>query len=203
MLKNLAFTFVFILLSASVTLGQKRIFHAGLLGGISFAQVENDGLAHFSKLGFYGGGFISTDFTEIWEGEIGFTYVMKGSRENFSSNASFDGYVMTLGYIEFPFVAKVRANNWAFEFGLSFGLLVNSNESNIQQSDAFSSAPFQPFEFAGLVGVNYQFTEKVGLDLRGSYSIFPIRYPTDNVYSPTFYGQRNILLTLAVRYFIR
>ena len=77
MLKNLAFTFVFILLSASVTLGQKRIFHAGLLGGISFAQVENDGLAHFSKLGFYGGGFISTDFTDIWEGEIGFTYVMK------------------------------------------------------------------------------------------------------------------------------
>ena len=195
MFKALRNTLIIFLLSTSVVVGQKRIFHAGLLGGISFAQVENDGLAHFSKLGFYGGGFISTDFTEIWEGEIGFTYVMKGSKENFSSNASYDGYVMTLGYIEFPFVAKVRSKNWAFEFGLSFGILVNSNERNIQQSDAFSTAPFQP--------LNYQFTEKVGLDLRGSYSIFPIRYPTDNVYSPTFYGQRNIVLTLAVRYFIR
>lgn len=187
----------------STTIAQERVFHAGLLGGVSFSQVLNDGLSHFSKLGFYGGGFISTEFSELWHGEIGFTYVMKGSKERFSNNASYSGYKMTLGYIEFPFLAKIHSKKWDFEFGLSFGILVNSKEENWYQNDAFSSAKFQPFEFAGVLGVNYSIDDKWGLNLRSTNSIFPIRYPTDNVYHPPFYGQRNIVLTFAVRYFIR
>ena len=185
------------------SLNAQRVFHAGLLGGMSISQVMNDGLSHYSKLGFYGGGFISTEFSEIWQGEIGFTYVMKGSKENFSNNASYSGYKMTLGYIEFPFIAKIRSKKWAFEFGLSLGILVNSKEENWYQNDAFSSAQFEPIEFAGVLGVNYSFDDKWGLNLRSTNSIFPIRYPTDNVYHPPFYGQRNIILTLAVRYFIQ
>lgn len=192
-----------LLFSSTVAISQERVFHAGLLGGISFSQVENDGLAHFSKLGFYGGGFISTEFGDLWQGEIGFTYVMKGSKENFSNNASYNGYKMTLGYIEFPFMARIKPNKWAFEFGLSLGILVNSKEENWYQNDAFSATKFEPFEFAGQLGVDYSFNDKLGLNLRGSYSIFPIRYPSDGVYHPPFYGQRNIVLTLAVRYFIR
>lgn len=184
-------------------MAQGRVFHAGLLGGVSFSQVLNDGLSHYSKLGFYGGGFISTDFNELWSGEIGFTYVMKGSKERFTSNTTYDGYKMTLGYVEFPFIAKVRFQKIQVEFGLSVGLLVNSNEENWYQDQTFSASEFEPFELAGIVGVNYNFNDKWGLDLRSSNSIFPIRYPTDNVYHPPFYGQRNIILTLAVRYFIR
>lgn len=201
MRKYLITSLLFIGIISSVN--AQRVFHAGLLGGVSISQVHNDGLSHYSKLGFYGGGFISTEFSEIWQGEIGFTYVMKGSKENFSSNTSYSGYKMTLGYIEFPFIAKVRSKKWDFEFGLSIGILVNSKEENWYQNDAFSSAQFEPIEFAGVLGVNYSFDDKWGLNLRSTNSIFPIRYPTDNVYHPPFYGQRNIILTLAVRYFIQ
>jgi hypothetical protein len=202
-MRKLFISFFLLIFLATTSMAQGRIFHAGLLGGVSFSQVLNDGLSHYSKLGFYGGGFISTDFNELWSGEIGFTYVMKGSKERFTSNATYDGYKMTLGYVEFPFIAKVRFQKIQVEFGLSVGILVNSNEENWYQDQTFSASEFEPFELAGIVGVNYNFNDKWGLDLRSSNSIFPIRYPTDNVYHPPFYGQRNIILTLAVRYFIR
>ena len=202
-MRKIFISFILFILLSTISKAQERIFHAGLLGGVSFSQVLNDGLSHYSKLGFYGGGFISTDFNELWAGEIGFTYVMKGSKERFSSNATYDGYKMTLGYIEFPFIAKVRFQKIQVEFGLSAGILVNSKEENWYQDQAFSDSKFEAFELAGIVGVNYNFNDKWGLDLRSSNSIFPIRYPTDNVYHPPFYGQRNIILTLAVRYFIR
>jgi hypothetical protein len=201
MRKILLTTIVFFGLLSAVS--AQRVFHAGLLGGVSISQVLNDGLSHYSKLGFYGGGFISTEFSELWRGEIGFTYVMKGSKENFNNDAAYSGYKMTLGYIEFPFLAKIHSGKWDFEFGLSIGLLVNSNEENWYQNDAFSSAKFQPIEFAGVLGVNYSLDDKWGLNLRSTNSIIPIRYPTDNVYHPPLYGQRNIILTFAVRYFIR
>lgn len=193
----------FVLLGLISSIKAQRVFHAGLLGGVSISQVLNDGLSHYSKLGFYGGGFISTEFSELWRGEIGFTYVTKGSKEIFTNSTAYSGYKMTLGYIEFPFLAKIHSEKWDFEFGLSFGILVSSNEENWLQNDAFSSAKFEPFEFAGVLGVNYSLDDKWGLNLRSTNSIIPIRYPTDNVYHPPLYGQRNIILTFAVRYFIR
>jgi len=191
---------VFALLPA---LKAQRIFHAGLLGGVSISQVLNDNLSHYSKLGFYGGGFISTEFSELWGGEIGFTFVMKGSKDIFNNDPVYTGYKMTLSYIEFPFVAKVYSGKWNFEFGLSFGLLISSKEENWYQNDAFSTTKFEQFEFAGVLGVNYSLDEKWSLNLRSTNSIIPIRYPSDNVYHPPLYGQRNIILTFAVRYFVR
>ena len=58
MRKILLTTIVFFGLLSAVS--AQRVFHAGLLGGVSISQVLNDGLSHYSKLGFYGGGFIST-----------------------------------------------------------------------------------------------------------------------------------------------
>lgn len=181
---------------------QDRVFHAGLTGGISAAQVMEDGLSGFNKLGFYGGVFILSEFNKHWIGEIGMTYVMKGSKETQKQNQVYNGYKMTLGYVEFPFLIKYRANKWDFELGLSMGILVNSNEET-WMGDSFSASEFQFFELAVVVGVIYTLNEKWGLNLRSSNSIIPIRYPSDNVYHRACYGQRNIDLTFAVRYFIK
>lgn len=191
--------FIFTIISNA----QERVFHAGLLGGVSASQVQNDNFANFNKLGFYGGVYIQSEFSDKWIWEIGMTYVMKGSKETQQKNVSYNGYKMTLGYVEFPFIVKFRMHEWDIEFGLSAGILMHSNEENLWQDEAYSSAQFEPFELAGIIGVNYSLNEKWGLNLRSSNSIFPIRYPTDNVYHPPLYGQRNIILTFAVRYYIR
>lgn len=191
------------LFSSSFLHSQERVFHAGLLGGLSMSQVLNDSFAHFSKLGFYGGGFVSSEFSDRWAWEIGMTYVMKGSKEQFFTNASYNGYKLTLGYVELPVLVKYGVKKWDFEIGLSFGILVNSKEENRYNDQVYSASEFEQFEFAGLIGFNYFFTEKVAGNIRLSTSILPIRYPTDNVYHPPLYGQRNNVLTFAVRYFIR
>jgi len=191
------------ILFAVLSQAQERVFHAGLLGGISASQVDNDGFAHFNKLGIYAGGYILTEFSDKWIGEVGMTYVTKGSKEQQVSGQAYYGYKMTLGYIEFPFILKFRMHEWDIELGLSGGFLLHSKEENIWQEEAFSDSEFETFEFAAIIGVNYSFDDKWGLNLRSSNSILPIRYPTDNVYHPPLYGQRNIVLTLAVRYFVR
>jgi len=139
---------------------QDRVFHAGLLGGISASQVDNDGLANFNKLGIYAGGYILTEFSDKWIGEIGMTYVMKGSKEPQRSGQTYNGYKMTLGYIEFPFIVKFRMHEWDIEFGLSGGILIHSKEENLWQEEAFSEAQFETFEFAAIIGVNYSFDDK-------------------------------------------
>jgi hypothetical protein len=195
---------LFVLVGLNLTANaQKRVFHAGLLGGTSFSQVLNDNLSHYSKLGLYGGAYLLTELSEQWIAEVGMTYVMKGSKERQRQGEPYNGYKMTLGYVEFPVLIKFRMHEWDIEFGLSAGFLVHSKEENLWQSDAFSTAKFESFEFAGIIGVNYTLNEKWGLNLRSSNSILPIRYPADNVYHPPLYGQRNIILTFAVRYFIR
>ena len=173
------------------------------LGGATASQVLNDSYAHFSKLGFYAGGFVSTNFTDRWIGELGMTYVMKGSKEQFFTNASYNGYKLSLSYVELPVIVKYQVKKWDFELGLSFGILVNSKEENRYNDQVYSAAEFEQFEFAGIVGFNYFFTEKVAGNVRLSTSILPIRYPTDNVYHPPLYGQRNNVLSVAVRYFIQ
>ena len=167
------------------------------------SQVLNDSYAHFSKLGLYGGVFVSSEFSKSWAWEIGMTYVGKGSKEQFFTNASYNGYKMTLGYIELPVVVKYGSNKWDFELGLSFGILVHSKEENRYNDEVYSDSEFEQFEFAGLVGFNYFFTEELAGNIRVSTSILPIRYPTDNVYYPPLYGQRNNLIIFAVRYFVR
>ncbi len=188
---------LFFFVSSIALNAQQRVFHAGLLGGISASHVDNDTFAHFSKLGIYAGGYILTEFSDKWIGEIGMTYVMKGSKEPHRSDQTYKGY------IESPFIVKFRMHEWDIEFGLSAGILLHSKEENLWQNEAFSDSQFETFELAGIIGVNYSFDDKWGLNLRSSNSILPIRYPTEDVYHPPLYGQRNIVLTLAVRYFVR
>jgi len=202
MLRTIFLVFSLFIFTTSI-LAQERVFHAGLLGGISASQVQNDNFLHFNKLGFYGGVYIQSEFSDKWIWEIGMSYVMKGSKETQKKNVTYNGYKMTLGYLEFPFLVKFRMHEWDIEFGLSGGILLHSNEQNLWQDEAYSSAQFETFEFAGIIGVYYSINETWGLNLRSSNSIIPIRYPTDNVYHPPLYGQRNIILTFAVRYYVR
>lgn len=181
---------------------QKRIFHGGLLGGITMTQVQNDNSGGFNKIGLYFGGYILTEFNDMWIGEIGMNYAAKGSREvNRDKNDVYNKYVMRLGYIEFPVIIKFRLQKFDFELGPSFGFLIYGKEFD-QYGEQQSPTEFERFELAAIIGVNYMFNEKLGLDLRSQTSILPIRTPNDGVYYTNGQAQYNIVLSLAVRYFM-
>lgn len=192
----------FFAFSISNVHGQKRLFHGGLLGGLTLTQVQNDTYAGYNKFGLYFGGYILTEFNDMWIGEIGMNYAGKGSKETSrDKNDVYNKYVMRLGYIEFPVIVKIRIQKFDFELGPSFGFLIFSKELD-QYGEQQSPTEFKKFELAVIVGVNYMFNEKLGLNLRSQNSIFPIRTPTDGVYYTNGQGQYNIVLSLAVRYFM-
>jgi hypothetical protein len=193
------FFFTFFILNVQA---QKRLFHGGLLGGITMTQVQNDNSGGFNKIGLYFGGYILTEFNDMWIGEIGMNYAAKGSRETSrDKNDIYNKYVMRLGYIEFPVIIKFRINKFDFELGPSFGFLIYSKELD-QYGEQQSPTEFEKFELAGIIGLNYMFNEKLGLDLRSQTSLLPIRKPSDGVYYTNGQAQYNIVLSLTVRYFM-
>lgn len=181
---------------------QKRLFHGGLLGGITATQVHNDNSGGFNKIGLYLGGYIQTEFSDMWIGEIGMNYAAKGARQNSGDkNVGYSKYVARLGYIEFPVIIKIRFSKFDVEAGLSFGFLLFGSEF-LNGDKQQSPTAYKPFEFAGIIGVNYMFNDKLGVNLRSQTSLLPIRIPTDNVFYTNGQAQYNIVMTFTVRYFM-
>lgn len=195
-------TILFFITIFSGLKAQKRAFHGGLLAGITATQVQNDNSGGFNKIGLYFGGYILSEFGEYWIGEIGMNYAGKGARENSGDkNVGFNKYVSRLGYIEFPVIIKFRIQKFDIEAGLSFGFLLFGEEF-VNGDKQQSPTNYESFEFAGIIGVNYMFNEKFGLNLRSQTSILPIRTPTENVFYSNGQGQYNIVISFAVRYFM-
>ena len=196
------FISILLVLFLTQVYAQKRLFHGGLLGGITATQVHNDNSGGFNKVGPYLGGYIIAEFSDMWIGEIGMNYAAKGAREvSGDKNVGFSKYVAKLGYMEFPVVLKFRISGFDIEAGLSVGFLLFGSEF-LNGNEQQSPTEYESFEFAGIIGVNYMFTDKFGLDLRSQTSIFPIRTPTDGVFYTNGQAQYNIVMTLAVRYFM-
>ena len=196
------FTILFFTATLSGVQAQKRLFHGGILGGLTMTQVQNDNSGGFNKIGLYFGTYILTEFNDMWIGEIGMNYAGKGSRETSrDKNDVYNKYVMRLGYLEFPVIVKFRFHKFDFELGPSFGFLLFSKELD-QYGEQQSATEFKNFELAVIIGVNYMFNEKLGLDLRSQTSILPIRTPNEGVYYTNGQAQYNIVISLAVRYFM-
>jgi len=196
----LLFILLFLFINAD---SQKRIFHAGLLFGMTATQIHNDNSAGFNKIGLYAGGYVSTDFGKRIKFEIGMNYAAKGSRENSGdNNIGYNKYVARLGYIEFPFVVKYRLNKFDIEAGLSIGFLLFGNEF-VNGDKQQSVTDFKKFEFAGILGASYMFNEKWGIEFRSQTSLLPIRTPTDGVFYTNGQGQYNIVMSFAVMYYIK
>ena len=180
----------------------QRLFHGGVLGGITATQVHNDISGGFNKVGLYAGVYLQTHFADRWKAELGMNYAGKGAREvSRDKNDVFNKYVMRLGYLEFPLVIKFNLKKWDFELGPSFGFLLFGKEFD-QYGEQNSPTAFKKYELAGIVGVNFMANEKLGFNLRSQTSILPIRTPNDNVYYTIGQAQYNIVLSLTVRYFV-
>ncbi|TLX77779.1 PorT family protein [Labilibacter sediminis] len=150
-------------------------FKAGMLAGGVFSQVDGDSYAGFNKLGLVTGLYVSREFSDIWSGQFEIVYKQKGSRHN--PNESIEDYTkykLNLNYIEVPVMAKIKVNKFSFEGGVTMGMLINSLEED-EYGDVGATVEFEDFEWGSLVGVNYQFHEKMYANIRWAYSLSRVR----------------------------
>jgi len=150
-------------------------FNAGVIGGAVFSQVDGDTYEGFNKLGLTCGLYVSRSFTEQWMGQFEIIYKQKGSLHNPNESVNdYTKYKLKLNYIEIPVVAKLKVKKFAFEGGAAFGMLINSSEED-EYGEIATTVPFEDYEWSSIVGVCYQFNEKMFADIRWSYSFTRVR----------------------------
>lgn len=175
-------------------------FGAELMLGANFSQVDGDQLGGYNKLGANAGIQINRQVNDDWQGAFEVRFSMKGAKKVLDPEIPEPDLKLSYHYLEVPIIAKfTRYNRITPYAGLSLGINVfNQRDENSIKTE---EEALQPYEIGLLLGGTYHLTEKIGLDLRHSYSLVSIRDFPIVVNSPTVFGRAgwyNRLFTLGL-----
>lgn len=176
-----------------------QTFGGGVFAGLSASQLDGDNWGGYHKAGLSFGAYTNVMLNKYIDAQVELKYVQKGSSSTSENQTEF--YVSKLNYIELPVLLKYRfLNDFRADIGLAVGYLQKATEDKGGYGDDPADPPFDPFEFSGLIGIEYEFIDKLSFNVRFNYSIIPIRaHPGDQTYFRNK-GQYNNVLTFAVYY---
>lgn len=193
---------IFLLIFACIA-GFSQKFEGGVLGGLNASQVDGDTYSGYKKPGIVIGGYVQTNLSPTVFAVMELKFAQKGSR-NIDSLAVNDQikYVMRLNYAELPVYLGIRTSDRiSILLGLSSGYLISGTEYNdygkfvSQDQHAFNA-----FDLEALLGFRFQLSKRIFVDLRGAYSLLPIRKQQGD---PLWYwksNQFNNLLSTTILY---
>jgi len=166
---------VFIIVSLS---SYSQRFEGGLIGGFNASQVDGDLYKGYHKPGIALGGYVQTNLTRTVYAGMELKLMQKGSR-NIDSLA-IEGqikYIMRLNYVDLPVYLGIRTSEKiSLLIGVSPGYLISGIEYNdYGKFPEEDENTFNEFDFQGLLGFRFQVSRRLYVDLRGSYSLMPIR----------------------------
>ena len=199
-----AFVIICVLLDSGITLSQESVFGAGIIGGLTTAQIHGDAIGGFNKIGFNFGGFVNVDLASNFSTEFDMYVINKGSRKNPSKwDPSY--WTIRLNYIEIPFLIRYKYKKITAELGLSYGRLINQKFlANGLEYTPDRVRYFNKNEYSGIAGVQYQMKSNLSLNLRYSQSMWKVRSFTFTY--PRYYifawqaGSANAVISLSLKY---
>lgn len=197
------FYLIILLLTITSLTGFAQRFEGGALIGLNASQVDGDNYSGYHKPGVALGGFVQTNLSRTIYAGMELKLMQKGSR-NIDSLVT-DGqikYIMRLNYVDLPVYLGIRTSERiSLLVGVSPGYLISGREYNdygkLTEQD---QKAFSEFDLQGLLGFRFQFTKRLFVDLRGAYSVLPIRKQKGD---PLWYwrsNQFNNLLSTTVLY---
>ncbi|MFV0589918.1 MAG: porin family protein [Draconibacterium sp.] len=188
------------LLTANLAFAQR--FDAGLIVGFNGTQVEGDAFKGYNKVGLLAGVFVQTDVAPAITAGMEIKYSQKGSRRNFNPKTDEDQYIMRLGYVEIPVFLAFRTNDKSMIIGgISPGVLIHSREIiGLDDVDDPNKTPFKDFDLQPFVGFQFDFLERMSVDLRFALSVVPIRNKPEATTSYWLNNQFNNVISLALYY---
>jgi len=170
---------ILFLLTVTSMFSYSQRFEGGLLGGLNASQVDGDTYSGYKKPGIVVGGYVQTNVSQSVFVAMELKFAQKGSR-NVDSLATIDGqkkYIMRLNYAEMPLYLGFRTSEKiSLLAGLSPGYLISGAEFNeYGKFEAADQHPFNAFDLEAMLGFRFQITKRLFIDLRGAYSVTPIR----------------------------
>jgi opacity protein-like surface antigen len=178
-------------------------FEGGVIAGFNASQVDGDLYKGYHKPGIALGGYVQTNLSRTVYAGMELKFMQKGSR-NIDSLAT-EGqikYIMRLNYVDLPVYVGIRTSERiSLLLGVSPGYLINGTEYNdYGKFPVEDQKPFSDFDFQGWLGFRFEVTRRLCIDLRGAYSLLPIRKQNGD---PLWYwksNQFNNLLSTTVLY---
>lgn len=170
--------FLVVLLAFMSSISQAQRFEGGVLGGLNASQVDGDTFNGYHKAGVILGGYVQSDLSQKVFAAMEFKFAQKGSRniDSLATNGQIK-YIMRLNYAELPVYFGFRTSDKiSILAGLSAGYLISGREYDdygifpVQDQHAFNS-----LDVEALLGFRFQINKRLFVDLRGAYSIMPIR----------------------------
>jgi hypothetical protein len=152
-----------------------QYYKTGVLAGMTVSQVDGDPYKGYYKAGVQGGLYLQKRYFKDFAMQVELKYIQKGSSDGNTVEGTNTYYRMILHYLELPFLAQyIPTEHLVLEAGPVAGVLLYSSEKD-ENGIMFDTVPFNHFELSGTAGVKYQFSRKMGLSMRFSYSVFRIR----------------------------
>ncbi|HPF50310.1 MAG TPA: porin family protein [Draconibacterium sp.] len=191
---------IVILFSVGLIYAQR--FDAGLIAGFNASQVEGDAFKGYNKVGILGGIFVQTDIAPAVVAGMEIKYSQKGSRRSYNPKTNEDQYIMRLGYIDIPLFMGFRTNDRSMIIGgIAPGVLLHSSEIfGIDNIDDPNKKPFKNLDLQPFVGFQFDFLERLSVDLRLALSVIPIRNKPEATTSYWLNNQFNNVISLAAYY---
>jgi len=192
---------IILLLAGFSTHTSAQNFDAGFIFGLAATQVDGDTHSGYNKAGPIAGIWVGHRLSNVLYSRMEMRYIQKGSFAKSIDNGS-NYYRMRLNYFEIPLILGYRFGNGLNAlFGLSGGYLAKAIEMN--QYGSFPPEDikkFHDFELAGMVGIEYNYSEHWAFNAMFTYSIIPIRSYPGHITYRWDRGQYNNVLELIARY---
>lgn len=198
------FFLLIILLVVGEMAAYSQAFEGGVLAGLNASQVDGDGYSGYHKPGMVAGAYVLTHLSRTVFSGMEIRFAQKGSRKNPNPKTGDQTvYKMRLNYIDLPVYLGVHTSQKSSILaGLSAGYLMSG--ADYDNYDKVIPPPGQPtfnnFDFQGFLGFRFQMTDRLSVDLRGAYSLLPIRDKPGEVLSYWLKGQFNNLLSTTLLY---
>lgn len=189
MRNNFFYLLAFLLISVSakaqpIFMDETHTFYGALTAAASFAQIDGDNYAGYSKTGFIAGGGVYIRVVDNMAMSMEILYSQKGSLGKGtpnSTNGSFDiqSYKVNLNYAEVPFqLWYFDKHNHHFGGGFSYSQLINSTEESVTKPDQHINTdkyPFRKMDINLVLSANFRIWKGLYTGLRFNYSLLPIR----------------------------
>ena len=186
---------------------QAQSFDGGLIAGAVTSQIDGDGYAGFHQIGVTAGAFgrIPTDGPSSWQLEL--KYSLWGAHSDTKEvELGMNPMSIRLHYMELPLMFRYdlsalningkKLDFITLELGLSGNFLIRGTQS-ADFEDGFDNASWLFFSMTGNVGVHFDLTERLGVNIRSMNSITPCRlHPEVPVFSWRHYYNIALQATL-------
>jgi len=169
-LRRIVLLWAFLLPALSFSQG----FVGGVSLGLSASQIDGDKMSGYKKPGLIAGVFVLRKLSDNYGFQLGLQYIGKGAQQNIDLDAGIRESRKThLDYLEAPVLYNYYYKKFKFDCGLSANYLINSSMEINGYEIPEKQYDMNSIDFDLKAGVNYFVSQKLLVNLRFSYSIFP------------------------------